>query len=103
MPAAGGSGHFLGRPHGGAALRHPVIFSRGGAEIVDKFREKRYEDKAFDLRDYFNQKYQIDVEQIVADTFNLHKHTHTNDNRAVFLILPPTQNFMAYQAKRSIV
>ena len=62
-----------------------------------------YEDKAFDLRDYFNKKYQIDVEQIVADTFNLHKHTHTNDDRAVFLILPPAQNYMAYQNKRSIV
>lgn len=35
-----------------------------------------YEDKAFNLRDYFNRKYNLDVEQIVADTFNMHKHAH---------------------------
>jgi len=46
-----------------------------------------YEDKAFALRDYFNQKYNIDVEQIVADTFNMHKQAHKTDSRSVLLIL----------------
>lgn len=61
-----------------------------------------YEDKAFNLRDYFNRKYNLDVEQIVADTFNMHKQTHKTDDRAVFLIIPPTQNIINVR-KRSIV
>ena len=61
-----------------------------------------YEDKAFNLRDYFNRKYNLDVEQIVADTFNMHKHAHKSDDRAVFLILPPAPNLINAR-KRSII
>lgn len=68
-----------------------------------KIKNLSYEDKAFGLRDYFNKKYNIDVEQIVADTFNMHKQTHTNDDRAVFLIIPPAQNMLVTARKRSII
>lgn len=44
-----------------------------------------YEDKAFALRDYFNNKYNIDIEQIVADLFNLQKHC---SEKAVIIFLP---------------
>lgn len=47
-----------------------------------------YEDKAFALRDYFDEKYGIDVEQIVADLFNLHKHKP--ENTSVILFFPKT-------------
>lgn len=45
-----------------------------------------YEDKAFGLRDYFDKKYNIDVEQIVADLFDLHKHS--TENASVILFFP---------------
>jgi len=60
-----------------------------------------YEDKAFGLRDYFNQKYNLDVEQIVADTFNMQKQTHKTDDRAVFLII--RQPTLVKEQRRSIV
>ena len=47
-----------------------------------------YEDKAFALRDYFDKKYNIDVEQIVADLFDLHKQS--NNNASVILFFPKT-------------
>ncbi|MBR1604818.1 MAG: HD domain-containing protein [Alphaproteobacteria bacterium] len=44
-----------------------------------------YEDKAFALRDYFDNKYHIDVEQIVADLFKLQKQ---GNNKALILFFP---------------
>lgn len=44
-----------------------------------------YEGKAFELRDYFDNKFNIDVEQIVADTFDMKKHT---DEKAVIWLIP---------------
>lgn len=44
-----------------------------------------YENEAFALRDYFNRKYHLDVEQVVADTFSMYKHEPTENNRDVFL------------------
>jgi len=37
-----------------------------------------YEDKAFELRDYLDNKYQIDIEQTVADLFDLRKYSNKN-------------------------
>ena len=34
-----------------------------------------YESKAFVLRDYFDDKYNIDIEQIVADLFDMKKYS----------------------------
>lgn len=48
-----------------------------------------YEDKAFALRDYFDDKYKIDVEQIVADLFNLHK----SGDEKIIVFLPKNKNF----------
>ena len=48
-----------------------------------------YEDKAFGLRDYFDKKYNIDVEQIVADLFHMHKHSYTD--KSVILFFPKQQ------------
>ena len=45
-----------------------------------------YEVKAFGLRDYFDEKYNIDVEQTVADLFDLHKHS--SENSSVILFFP---------------
>lgn len=59
-----------------------------------KIKNLSFEDKAFELRDYFNKKYNIDVEQCVADLFNLHKQTHQTNDQAVFFIIP--------QAKKSL-
>ena len=44
-----------------------------------------YEDKAFQLRDYLDNKYNIDIEQTVADLFNLHKHSNSS---SVIFFLP---------------
>lgn len=49
-----------------------------------------YEDKAFGLRDYFDDKYNIDVEQTVADLFKLHKHGR---DKALILFLPKKFSF----------
>ena len=48
-----------------------------------------YEDKAFELRDYFDNKYNIDVEQTVADLFKLHKHVSDN---ALVVFMPKKSN-----------
>ena len=46
-------------------------------------------------------KYNLDVEQIVADTFNMQKQTHKTDDRAVFLII--RQPTLVKEQRRSIV
>ena len=43
-----------------------------------------YESKAFELRDYFDNKYNIDIEQIVADLFDMHKQNYRSS--CVFVI-----------------
>lgn len=45
-----------------------------------------YENKAFALRDYFDQKYNIDIEQIVANLFDLYKHA--SDENSIILFVP---------------
>ena len=55
-----------------------------------------YEDKAFGLRDYFDEKYNIDVEQTVADLFKLHKH---GTNKALVLFLPKKFAFQSVLKK----
>lgn len=51
-----------------------------------KISKLSYENKAFRLRDYLDKKYNIDIEQIVADTFNLKKHIPQNHNGFIFII-----------------
>ncbi len=60
-----------------------------------KIKNLSYEDKAFALRDYFDDKFGIDVEKIVADTFDLTKHTK---GAATFFLIPPQY---AYAPRRS--
>lgn len=51
-----------------------------------KISKLSYENKAFRLRDYLDKKYGIDIEQIVADTFNLKKHVPHGRGGIVFII-----------------
>ena len=78
------------------------LFSRGNEILsirqrLDKnkqfyhIKNLSYEDKAFALRDYFDEKYNIDVEKIVADTFSLKKHT--KDDMTIFII-PKSYNYI---------
>ena len=54
-----------------------------------KISKLSYENKAFRLRDYFDKKYNIDVEQIVADTFNLSKQPRKSDKSFIFILPKP--------------
>ena len=64
-----------------------------------KIKNLSYEDKAFALRDYFDDKFGIDVEKIVAETFDLTKHT----KGAITVFLIPNRYTYAQERRFSFV